>query len=79
MKYPRRSILKGAAAGAILGLVPVARAADLPQGLTLFSDTGPNVLLLKTTAGLVLVDSGADARSQPRGRNTPFPGCPTWQ
>ncbi len=63
-QYPRRTILKGVfTATTLLGLAPCARAAaaELPAGITLFSDTGPNVLLMKTSDGLVLVDSGAQA------------------
>lgn len=63
-KYQRRTLLKGAlAASASLALAPLVRAAsaELPAGMSLFSGTGPNVLLLKTADGVVLVDSGAEA------------------
>jgi glyoxylase-like metal-dependent hydrolase (beta-lactamase superfamily II) len=64
LKYKRRSILKVAlAASATCALAPFARAAsaELPQGFSVFAGTGPNVLLLKTADGAVLVDSGAQA------------------
>ena len=62
-QYPRRTILKGAFAASMLGLAPLARAAaaELPQGFSVFSGTGPNVLLMKSNEGVVLVDSGAEA------------------
>ncbi len=60
-RFTRRTILKGAlAASTTFAVAPFARAADMPAGLSLFSATGPNVLLMKTTDGLVLVDSGAE-------------------
>jgi len=51
------------AASAAWTLAPLATAAtsELPQGFSIFSVTGPNVLLLKTPDGVVLVDSGAEA------------------
>jgi glyoxylase-like metal-dependent hydrolase (beta-lactamase superfamily II) len=61
-KLPRRRFLKGAlSAGALYGLAPLVRAAaaDIAQGVSVFADTGPNVLLMKTADGVVLVDSGA--------------------
>lgn len=63
-KCQRRSILKGAlATAAAFTLPPFARAASagLPPGFSVFAGTGPNVLLLKTSDGAVLVDSGAEA------------------
>lgn len=62
--YHRRTILKGAlAASAVFTLTPFTRAAgaELPQGVSLFTATGPNVLAMTTSAGLILVDSGAQA------------------
>ena len=38
-----------------------AASAELPQGFSLYSGTGPNVLLMKAPDGAVLVDSGAEA------------------
>lgn len=51
------------AATATFGMARFARAASakLPQGFSLYSGTGPNVLLMKTPDGAVLVDSGAEA------------------
>jgi glyoxylase-like metal-dependent hydrolase (beta-lactamase superfamily II) len=61
-QFPRRTLLKGACASVMLQLAPFTRAADaLPPGISVFSGTGPNVLLLKTADGVVLVDSGAEA------------------
>jgi cyclase len=61
-QFPRRTLLKGACASIVLQLAPFTRAADaLPPGISVFSGTGPNVLLLKTADGVVLVDSGAEA------------------
>lgn len=60
--FTRRTIIKGAFAAVTAGnLASHARAADLPQNFTLFSATGPNVLLVRTNDGAVLVDSGAEA------------------
>ena len=63
-KIHRRTLLKGAlGAGAMLGFAPFVRAAaaELPQGFSVFAGTGPNVLLMQTGDGVVLVDSGAEA------------------
>lgn len=63
----RRTILKGAlAAGTLLGLAPLVRAADaglapLQGPLSLFSATGPNVVVMNSAEGLIFVDSGAQA------------------
>jgi cyclase len=59
--FSRRTLLKAAVATATATLFPIARAADLPQNFTLFSATGPNVLLVKTNDGAIVVDSGAEA------------------
>lgn len=62
--FTRRILLKaGFAASATLGLASLSRAAapELPQGFSVFAGTGPNVLLMKTSDGAVLVDSGAEA------------------
>lgn len=62
-KFHRRTVLKAAlGASAMFGFAPFVRAAatGLPEGFTVFSGTGPNVLLMKTDAGAVLVDSGAE-------------------
>jgi glyoxylase-like metal-dependent hydrolase (beta-lactamase superfamily II) len=51
------------AVGAMTQFPSLTRAAsvELPQNFSLFAGTGPNVLLLKTADGVVLVDSGAEA------------------
>ena len=65
--FQRRTILGGtlAAAASILALpLQRARAADsiaLPQSMSLFTDTGPNVLVFGEGDSLVVVDSGAEA------------------
>ncbi|MGV3593380.1 MAG: MBL fold metallo-hydrolase [Gammaproteobacteria bacterium] len=60
--FTRRTLIKGAFAAVAAGrFAPHARAADLPQNFTVFSGTGPNVLLMKTGDGAILVDSGAEA------------------
>jgi glyoxylase-like metal-dependent hydrolase (beta-lactamase superfamily II) len=65
--FHRRTLLKGAlATGAMLGLAPFIRAASaglvpVAGTVSLFADTGPNVLLMKTASRVVLVDSGAEA------------------
>lgn len=61
--YTRRDVLHGMAAAATFAGIPGARAAsaELPPGFSVFSGTGPNVLLMKSSDGAVLVDSGAEA------------------
>lgn len=58
--FTRRTVIKAVVAAGTTTFVPRARAADLPQTFTLFSATGPNVLLVKTNDGAILVDSGAE-------------------
>jgi cyclase len=64
-QYPRRTLLQATAVGvAALALPQLGRAADagirqLEGPLGLITETGPNVLVLTTSKGLVLVDSGA--------------------
>lgn len=86
--YHRRTILKGAfAAGTLLGLAPLVRAASagiapLQGPISLINDTGPNVLVMTTADGLVLVDSGVQAGGEmlmqhvnelsPKGKHTLF-------
>lgn len=59
--FTRRTVIKAVAAASTATLFPSARAADLPQNFTLFTTTGPNVLLLQSGQDLILVDSGAEA------------------
>lgn len=56
----RRTLLKAAVATTTAALFPIARAAELPANITLFSATGPNVLIAKTNDGAIVVDSGAE-------------------
>jgi cyclase len=63
-KFTRRTMMQGAlaaATGIVLPQLARAAAAELPQGFSIFTGTGPNVLLMKTADGVVLVDSGAEA------------------
>jgi cyclase len=62
--FTRRAVLQGTCVGVIhAAIAPRAHSAtlELPQGFSIFNGTGPNVLLVKTADGVVLVDSGAEA------------------
>jgi len=87
-QYPRRTLLKAAATVAgVIAFPALTRAAaagitQLAGPLGLITDTGPNVLVLTTGDGLVLVDSGAQSGGEllmqhvqalaPRGNYTLF-------
>lgn len=60
--FTRRAVLQSAGVASLHSVfAPLAHGAamELPQGFTLYSGTGPNVLLFNSTDGVVLVDSGA--------------------